>query len=64
MREYLGKVPSDENIVVSIGALAHGKDDFADSYAEEKISVSSYPLSASVACGKLCCALEEIWGVL
>ncbi|KAJ9089407.1 18S rRNA pseudouridine methyltransferase [Entomophthora muscae] len=64
VREYMSKIPSDENIVVSIGALAHGKDDFADSYAEEKISVSSYPLSASVACGKLCCALEEIWGVL
>ncbi|KAJ2696490.1 18S rRNA pseudouridine methyltransferase, partial [Coemansia spiralis] len=53
-----------QNIVVAIGALAHGKDDFADAYVDEKIGISEYPLSASVACGKLTCALEDIWGIL
>jgi rRNA small subunit pseudouridine methyltransferase Nep1 len=32
--------------------MARGKDDFADAVADEKISISNYPLSASVACGK------------
>ncbi|KAJ2016574.1 18S rRNA pseudouridine methyltransferase [Coemansia sp. RSA 2530] len=61
MRRKLG--PS-QNIVVAIGALAHGKDDFADAYVDEKIGISEYPLSASVACGKLTCALEDMWGIL
>jgi rRNA small subunit pseudouridine methyltransferase Nep1 len=34
--------------------MARGKDDFADLYVDEKISISDYPLSASVACGKVC----------
>ncbi|KAI9479465.1 18S rRNA pseudouridine methyltransferase [Coemansia sp. RSA 989] len=58
------KLDQNQNIVVAIGALAHGKDDFADSYVDEKIGISEYPLSASVACGKLTCALEDIWGIL
>jgi len=33
--------------------MARGKDDFADLYVDEKISISDYPLSASVACGKV-----------
>lgn len=33
--------------------MARGKDDFADAYVDEKIGVSDYPLSASVACGKV-----------
>lgn len=33
--------------------MARGKDDFADGYVDEKISISDYPLSASVACGKV-----------
>lgn len=44
--------------------MAHGKDDFADGYGlDEKMSVSEYSLSASVACGKFCCAMEDIWNV-
>lgn len=58
------KLQSGQDIVVAIGALAHGKDDFADSYVDEKIGISEYPLSASVACGKLTCALEDMWGIL
>lgn len=33
--------------------MARGRDDFADAFVDEKISVSDYPLSASVACGKV-----------
>ncbi|KAJ1848673.1 18S rRNA pseudouridine methyltransferase [Coemansia sp. RSA 2708] len=58
------KLNQNQNIVVAIGAMAHGKDDFADSYVDEKVGISEYPLSASVACGKLTCALEDIWGIL
>ncbi|KAJ1674763.1 18S rRNA pseudouridine methyltransferase [Spiromyces aspiralis] len=54
----------NQSLVVAIGAFAHGPDNFADSYVDEKIGVSEYPLSASVACGKLCCAMEDIWGIL
>ncbi|RKP11825.1 Nep1-domain-containing protein [Piptocephalis cylindrospora] len=57
-------LPKDESLVVSIGAMAHGEDSFADAYVDEKISCSQYPLSASVACGKLCCAMEDLWNVL
>ncbi|KAJ2159314.1 18S rRNA pseudouridine methyltransferase [Coemansia sp. RSA 552] len=63
LRRKLESKPT-QNIVVAIGALAHGKDDFADAYVDEKIGISEYPLSASVACGKLACALEDIWGIL
>jgi len=34
--------------------MARGKDDFADAYVDQKISISQYALSASVACGKVC----------
>lgn len=33
--------------------MARGRDDFADAVVDEKISISDYPLSASVACGKV-----------
>ncbi|KAH8550912.1 Alpha/beta knot methyltransferase [Umbelopsis sp. PMI_123] len=64
LSEYLPKIPEDQNIVVAVGAMAHGTDDFADSYVDEKIGVSEYSLSASVACGKIACAVEELWGIL
>ncbi|CAO3634496.1 unnamed protein product [Cunninghamella echinulata] len=64
LSEYMPTIPSDKNIVVAIGSMAHGTDDFADSYVDEKISVSDYSLSASVACGKIACAVEELWGII
>ncbi|RUS34432.1 Alpha/beta knot methyltransferase [Jimgerdemannia flammicorona] len=64
LSEYLPTIPADYSICVSIGAMAHGTDNFADAYVDEKIGISQYPLSASVACGKMCCALEELWDVL
>ncbi|KAJ4488286.1 nucleolar essential protein 1 [Lentinula aciculospora] len=55
--------PAAKNLAVFVGAMARGKDDFADAYVDEKIGVSQYALSASVACGKFCCALEDLWDV-
>ncbi|KAJ8080841.1 18S rRNA pseudouridine methyltransferase [Marasmius tenuissimus] len=61
---YLPTLPETHNIAVFVGAMARGKDDFADAHVDEKIGLSGYALSASVACGKFCCALEDLWDVL
>ena len=42
-----------QNVAVFVGAMARGRDDFADQFVDEKISISEYALSASVACGKV-----------
>jgi rRNA small subunit pseudouridine methyltransferase Nep1 len=73
-------LPPTYNIAVFVGAMARGKDDFADAYVDDKISISDYQLSASVACGKVsqlpdetrqsqilpqfCCAMEELWDIV
>ncbi|KAK0495766.1 Nep1-domain-containing protein [Armillaria luteobubalina] len=64
LSQYLPTLPQTHNIAVFVGAMARGRDDFADAYVDEKISISEYPLSASVACGKFCCALEDLWDIL
>lgn len=64
LSSYLSTVPQDRSIAVFVGAMAHGEDNFADAYVDEKISISEYSLSASVACGKFCCGLEEHWGII
>ena len=64
LTSYLATIPSDRSIAVFVGAMAHGEDDFADGVVDEKISISEYSLSASVACGKFCCSLEDLWGIV
>lgn len=64
LANYLPTIPENHSIAVFVGAMAHGKDNFADGVVDEKISISEYSLSASVACGKFCCALEDFWGVV
>ncbi|KAK0523316.1 18S rRNA pseudouridine methyltransferase [Tilletia horrida] len=64
LSQYLPTVPANHSIAVFVGAMAHGQDSFADDVVDEKISISEYSLSASVACGKFCCALEEFWGII
>ncbi|WFD35267.1 rRNA small subunit pseudouridine methyltransferase Nep1 [Malassezia cuniculi] len=64
LSSYLTTIPQDRSIAVFVGAMAHGEDNFADAYVDEKISISEYSLSASVACGKFCCGLEEHWGII
>lgn len=41
--------------------MARGRDDFADAYVDAKIGISEYPLSASVACGKVRFFLAVGW---
>ena len=48
-----------------VGAMAHGVDSFADEFAlDDRVSLSQFPLSASVACSKLTNSFEEIWNIL
>ena len=54
LSRYLPALPETHSIAVFVGAMARGKDDFADAIVDDKISISDYPLSASVACGKVC----------
>ncbi|XP_031570785.1 ribosomal RNA small subunit methyltransferase NEP1-like [Actinia tenebrosa] len=55
-------VPADEPIAIVIGGMAHGSID--PDYVEDTISISQYPLSAALACAKICTAFEEVWGVV
>ncbi|KNZ63030.1 hypothetical protein VP01_1195g2 [Puccinia sorghi] len=64
LSDYMQRVPEDKHLVVFVGAMAHGEDNFADHLVDEKIAISQYSLSASVACGKFCCAVEDHWGIL
>ncbi|KAF8306244.1 Nep1-domain-containing protein [Clavulina sp. PMI_390] len=64
LSQYLPTLPETHSIAVFVGAMARGKDNFADHVVDEKISISEYALSASVACGKFCCALEELWDII
>eukprot|EP01137_Pigoraptor_chileana_P015154 Opistho-2@70741 len=62
INEWAATLPKDAPVVFVIGAMAHGQVE-AD-YVEEEIAISEYPLSASVCCGKLCNAFEDLWGVM
>ena len=62
LREFVKTLPSDQSVVVYIGAMSHGEDKFEG--VEEKVAISQYPLSASVACGKLCDSFEDLWGII
>lgn len=53
-----------QSLCVFVGAIARGKDDFADEFVDEKISVSQYSLSASVAISKFCHGCEDAWNIL
>lgn len=63
VQDYVEKLEDDESICVFVGAMARGKDNFADEYVDEKIGLSDYPLSASVACSKFCHGCEDAWGI-
>lgn len=56
-------VPKDEEpIALVVGAFAHGNVD--TDYTEGAFSISNYPLSAALACSKLCNAFEESWSIV
>ncbi len=63
-RDYVESLGESESLCVFVGAMAKGPDNFADKYVDEKISVSNYSLSASVACSKFCHAAEDAWGII
>ncbi|KAI9723703.1 MAG: 18S rRNA pseudouridine methyltransferase [Candelaria pacifica] len=64
VRDYIADLGSKQSVCVFIGAMAKGKDDFADSFKDDTISISNYSLSASVACSKFCHAAEDIWNIV
>ena len=51
----------EEPIALVIGAFAHGNVN--TDYTEGAFSISNYPLSAALACTKICNAFEEKWGI-
>ncbi|KAK9466100.1 Alpha/beta knot methyltransferase [Lipomyces arxii] len=64
VQDYVQTLEPDESICVFVGAMAHGTDDFADEWVDDKISVSQYSLSASVACSKFCHGCEDAWNIM
>lgn len=62
--DYIGKLAPKESICVFVGAMAKGTDNFADQFVDEKIAISNWSLSASVACSKFCHAAEDVWGII
>lgn len=63
VREYIQGLSNGQSICVVVGAMAKGEDDFADGWVDEKIGVSNYSLSASVACSKFCHGAEDVWNI-
>lgn len=62
--EYLkgqGDWSVEKPVVVWIGAVAKGEDVFPE--AEVKLAISEFALSASVVCGKVCEAMERLYGI-
>ncbi|KJR79919.1 essential for mitotic growth 1 [Sporothrix schenckii 1099-18] len=64
VRSYIDSLDPKESICVFVGAMAKGPDNFADAYVDDKISISNYSLSASVACSKFCHAAEDSWDII
>lgn len=64
VQDYVSTLDEDESICVFVGAMARGQDTFADEFVDEKIGLSNYPLSASVACSKFCHGCEDVWGIM
>ena len=61
VHEWVPSLPRGP-LVFCLGAMAHGKAEV--DWVEDYISVSSYPLSGSVAAGKICSAFEDHWDIL
>ncbi|KAI9881215.1 MAG: 18S rRNA pseudouridine methyltransferase [Pleopsidium flavum] len=64
VRDYIADLGAKESVCVFVGAMAKGRDDFADSFKDDTISISNYSLSASVACSKFCHAAEDVWNII
>ncbi|XP_018408684.1 PREDICTED: ribosomal RNA small subunit methyltransferase NEP1 [Nanorana parkeri] len=55
-------VPSEEPMMIVVGAFAHGSVNV--DFGERTVSISEYPLSAALTCAKICSAFEEVWAVM
>ncbi|KAL9126609.1 MAG: hypothetical protein Q9217_004366 [Psora testacea] len=64
VKDYISDLGPKQSICVFVGAMAKGKDDFADAFKDDAISISNFSLSASVACGKFCNAVEDVWNII
>ncbi|MCJ1450614.1 18S rRNA pseudouridine methyltransferase [Mycoblastus sanguinarius] len=64
VKDYIQDLGRKQSVCVFVGAMAKGNDDFADSFKDDTISISNYSLSASVACGKFCNAVEDVWNIV
>lgn len=64
VRDYIADLGPKESVCLFVGAMAKGRDDFADSFKDDTISISNYSLSASVACSKFCHAAEDVWNII
>lgn len=64
VKDYIEDIGPKQSVCVFVGAMAKGNDDFADGFKDDTISVSNYSLSASVACGKFCNAVEDVWNIV
>lgn len=63
MHEWVARPElGDRPLVFVVGAFAHGKID--DSYVDEYISISQFPLSAAYALGRITNALEQKWSIV
>ena len=59
--EFAEKHPTNDPLVVVIGAMAKGSVDV--DYTDELCSISNYPLSAAITCSKFCSAFEDKWKI-
>jgi rRNA small subunit pseudouridine methyltransferase Nep1 len=50
-----------QQLAIVIGAMAHGS--LKVDYIEKTFSISRYPLSAALACSKICTAFEDAWSI-
>ena len=64
VKDYIEDIGPKQSVCVFVGAMAKGNDDFADAFKDDAISISNYSLSASVACGKFCNAVEDVWNIV
>lgn len=64
VKDYIADLGHKESICVFVGAMAKGADTFADQFKDDAISISSFGLSASVACSKFCHAAEDVWDII
>jgi rRNA small subunit pseudouridine methyltransferase Nep1 len=60
--DFVKSLDKSKPVAIVIGAMSQGDLDI--DYANDSISVSAYPLSASVVCSKVCCSFESIWEIL